>query len=58
MRLFTDNPLERLMVEVPRPGDGKTEFELPKCCSCYVCKRYTIRCTLPCYRGVKKKPRL
>ena len=55
MRLFTDNPLERLMIEVPRPRGGKTALDLPKLHPCYGCKRYGNHCFLPCYRGVERK---
>ena len=57
MRYFTDNPLERLMMQVPRFRPGKDPRDLPKTHPCHGCKRYGEGCILPCYRGVKKIPK-
>lgn len=55
MRYFTDNPLERMMMEVPRSQGGGPP-DLPEDHPCYGCKRFGEGCVLPCYRGVMKKP--
>lgn len=57
MRYFTDNPLERMMMEVPRPQSGSGPADLPKNHPCRGCKRYGEGCVLPCYRGVTRKPK-
>ena len=55
MKYFTDNPLERMMTQVPRSRSvGRSD--LPENHPCHGCKRYDERCVLPCYRGVTKKP--
>ena len=56
MRYFTDNPLERMMMQIPRFRPEKTPHELSRTHPCYGCKRYGEGCVLPCYRGVKKIP--
>lgn len=53
MRYFTDNPLERMMMQVPCP---KREPDIPrpgKDHPCHGCRRFGEGCILPCYRGVK-----
>lgn len=57
MRYFTDNPLERMMMEVPHPQSGSGPADLPKNHPCRGCKRYGEGCVLPCYRGVTRKPK-
>ncbi len=56
MRYFTDNPLERMMMEVPRSQGGGPPG-LPEDHPCYGCKRYGESCVLPCYRGVTRIPK-
>ena len=56
MRYFTDNPLERMMMQIPRPQCEKTPYDLPETHPCHGCKRYGEGCVLPCYRGVTKIP--
>lgn len=56
MRYFTDNPLERMMMQVPRFQSGGSS-ELPKDHPCHGCKRYGEKCVLPCYRGVTRIPK-
>lgn len=56
MRTFTDNPLERLMMQVPRFRSGQTP-NLPENHPCHSCKRYGEGCVLPCYRGVTRIPK-
>lgn len=56
MRYFTDNPLERMMMQVPRSRSGGPP-ELPENHPCHGCKRYGESCVLPCYRGVTKIPK-
>lgn len=54
MRYFTNNPLERLMMQKPKaaredsPPDAATEH------FCYGCKRFGQSCVRPCYRDVKR----
>ncbi len=58
MRYFTNNPLERLMMQTPRPMDTPRQArrEPPKDHPCYGCKHCGEVCVLPCYRGVKVVP--
>ena len=52
MRYFTDNPLERMMMQVPRQERGPEPSRPAKGHPCHGCKRYGEGCILPCYRGV------
>ena len=57
MRYFTGNPVERMMMEIPRPcpvenGNPAPERGHP----CYGCRHYGEGCVLPCYRGVESIP--
>ena len=52
MRYFTDNPLERMMMQTPGPVGEATPPPAPKGHPCNGCKRYGEGCVLPCYRGV------
>ena len=52
MRYFTDNPLERMMMQVPRQERGPDLSRPAKGHPCHGCKRYGEGCILPCYRGV------
>lgn len=55
MRYFTDNPLERMMMQVPRPERGILPSRSMKSHPCHGCKRYGEGCLLPCYRGVMEQ---
>ena len=46
MRYFTNNPLERLMMQKPKAA---REDSPP-----YGCKRFGQSCIRPCYRDVKR----
>ncbi len=50
MRYFTDNPLERMMMQTPRPQRERKPPPAPKGHRCYGCGRYGEPCLLPCYR--------
>lgn len=52
MRYFTDNPLERMMMQTPGTGREAAPPPAPKGHPCNGCKRYGEGCVLPCYRGV------
>lgn len=52
MRYFTNNPLERMMMQTPGPVREATPPPAPKGHPCNGCKRYGQGCVLPCYRGV------
>lgn len=52
MRYFTDNPLERLMMQKPSPGREAKPPAAPKGHPCHGCGRFGEGCVLPCYRGV------
>ena len=56
MTYFTDNPLERMMTQIPRSRSGGPP-ELPETHPCHGCKRYGEGCVPPCYRGVTKMPK-
>lgn len=50
MRYFTRNPLERMMMQVPRPQREQETRAVPKGHRCHGCGRYGEPCILPCYR--------
>ena len=54
MRYFTNNPMERLMMQVPRT-QPHTPAAPTRNHPCFGCKRYGESCALLCYRGVVKK---
>ena len=57
MRYFTNNILERLMMQTPRSQpERQTPEDLPKEHPCHGCKRCGEGCVLPCYRGVTAIP--
>ena len=59
MRYFTSNPLERMMMQIPRPQrEQRHRPDPPKSHPCHGCKRCGERCVLPCYRGVEAIPPL
>lgn len=57
MRYFTDNPLERMMMQTPGPVLEAMPPPPPKGHPCRGCKRYGEGCVLPCYRDVRPKQR-
>ena len=50
MRYFTRNPLERMMMQVPRPQREQDAPAAPEGHRCHGCGRYGEPCILPCYR--------
>ncbi|MCD8128416.1 MAG: hypothetical protein LUD54_02385 [Oscillospiraceae bacterium] len=52
MRRFTNNPLERLMMQEPHlePENAPPRPAAPKGHFCYGCGRYGLPCVWPCYR--------
>ena len=57
MRYFTDNPAERMMMEIPRPCSVADKCPvLEQSHPCYGCRHYGEVCVLPCYRGVASVP--
>lgn len=54
MRYFTDNPLERLMMQRPRTGGEGKPLPAPQGHFCHGCKRYGDKCVRPCYRDERK----
>ena len=56
MRYFTGNPMERLMMQIPRSQPNIPPPPMKREHPCYGCKRYGESCALPCYRGVRQKP--
>ncbi len=50
MRYFTNNPLERLMMQTPRPQREREPPTAPEGHRCYGCGRYGEPCTRPCHR--------
>lgn len=56
MSYFTDNPLERVMVQKPSaPKETPPAVRAPKDHHCYGCGRYGTACMLPCYRDREPK---
>lgn len=56
MRTFTNNPLERFMMQPPHAE--KVEPRLipaPKGHFCYGCGRFGMACIRPCYRDRRQK---
>ncbi len=57
MRYFTDNPLERLMMQVPQSRRERKGKPAPtRDDPCHGCKFCGEVCVLPCCRGVKVTP--
>ena len=52
MRCFTNNPLERMMMQVPKGEEQRAgkPSAAPKGHHCYGCGRYGMLCARPCYR--------
>ena len=55
MRYFTGNPLERMMMKLPRQERGPDPSRPAKGHPCHGCKRYGEGCILPCYPGVTEE---
>ena len=56
MSYFTNNPLERMMVQKPSvPKETPPAVRAPKGHHCYGFGRYGMASMLPCYRG--REPR-
>ena len=57
MKYFTNNPLERLMMQAPPPQqERRGKPAPPKDHPYHGCKRCGESCVLPCYRGVEVIP--
>ena len=54
MRYFTNNPLERLMMQKPKAAREDSPPDAAKEHFCYGCKRFGQSCVRPCYRVVKR----
>lgn len=54
MKYFTDRPMERVMMQLPRAQRDRPPP--PEGHPCHGCKRYGEGCVLPCYRGVREQP--
>lgn len=52
MRYFTSNPLERVMMQVPKGEEARADRPpaAPRGHHCYGCGRYGMPCVRPCYR--------
>lgn len=58
MTLFTKNPLERLMLRLPRPDKEETPRPIaPEGHFCHGCGRYGLVCVRPCYRDTDLRER-
>ncbi|MDD3228311.1 MAG: hypothetical protein PHE09_03745 [Oscillospiraceae bacterium] len=56
MTLFTNNPLERMMQQVPKAGREETpRTPTPEGHFCHGCGRYGTVCVRPCYRDAKQE---
>ena len=54
MKYFTNNPLERLMMQKPKAAREDNPPAAAKEHFCYGCKRFGQSCVRPCYRDVKR----
>ena len=52
MRYFTNNPLERLMMQKPKAAREDSPPDAAKEHFCYGCKRFGQSCVRPCYGWV------
>lgn len=51
MTLFTNNPLERMMQQIPKAGREETpRAPAPEGHHCFGCGRFGTVCVHPCYR--------
>ena len=55
MRYFTDNPLERMMMQIPSAAREDPPPAAPKGHHCHGCNRYVQGCVRPCYRDLRRK---
>ena len=56
MTLFTNNPLERMIQQVPRPGREEMPRTIaPEGHFCHGCSRYGTVCVHPCHRDAKQE---
>ena len=59
MTLFTKNPLERLMLRLPRSDKGEMPRPIaPVGHLCHGCGRYGLVCIRPCYRDTDLREKL
>ena len=56
MKYFTDRPMERVMMQLPRVQRDRPPPQPSGDHPCHGCKRYGEGCVLPCYRGVREQP--
>ena len=56
MKYFTDRPVERVMMQLPRAQRDRPPHQPPEGHPCHGCRRYGEGCVLPCYRGVREPP--
>ena len=54
MKYFTNNPLERMMMQKPKATRENISPAAPKGHFCYGCKRFGQRCVHPCYREIQR----
>ena len=58
MTCFTDNPLERMMTQIPRTLPKKSPAVPPKGHPCHGCKRLGVGGVLPGHGGIALSPAL
>lgn len=56
MRYFTNNPLERLMMQKPKAAREDSPPDAAKEHFCYGCKRFGQSCVRPCYAQFTRLP--
>ena len=56
MKYFTDRPMERVKMQLPRAQRDRPPPQPPEGHPCHGCRRYGEGCVLPCYRGVRDQP--
>ena len=54
MRYFTNNPLERMMMQKPKPMREESPPVAPKGHPCHGCRRFGEECVRPCYRDIQR----
>lgn len=55
MRYFTNNPLERTMMQIPNPVKSEPVNPPPEGHHCFGCSHYGAACILPCYRDIERQ---
>ena len=55
MKYFTNNPLERLMMQTPKGFAPEPTTPPPEGHHCFGCSRWGQACVRPCYRDIKAK---